>query len=287
MNQFPKIGVFYIVTGRYKVFWPEFLESFKTKFLPEAERHIYLFTDEEEEFFRNNLPADISLSYHRIEHQPWPFMTLMRYHLFMKHYEEWKDCDYIFFINSTYIFYKKVGTEILPGAEHEYLVAAEHRQSVRRKPDCYTYDRNPASKAYIPYGQGSHYYAGGFNGGTVPAFKALCESIIQATDEDLSNDIIALWHDESHLNAYLLNRHIKVLPPTYVWLQQDYKWYNKHKIIAGTRQKIYYGGEDWLRGKSDIKEPSPAASRPPVLLLILILLCAAACAWYLLAYISS
>lgn len=283
MNKAPKIGVFYIVTGRYKVFWPEFQESFKTKFLPEAERHIYLFTDEEEEFFRKGLPEDIILSYHRIEHQPWPFMTLMRYHLFMKHYDEWKDCDYIFFINSTYIFYKKLGTEILPGAEHEYLVAAEHRQSVRRTPDRYTYDRNPASKAYIPYGQGSHYYAGGFNGGTVPAFKALCESIIQATDEDLSNNIIALWHDESHLNAYLLNRNIKVLPPTYVWLQQDYKWYNKHKIIAGTRQKIYYGGEDWLRGKSDIKEPPPAPSRPPVLLIILLLLCAAGCAWYLLA----
>ena len=99
----------------------------------------------------------------------------------------------------------------------------------------------------------------------------------------MSNDIIALWHDESHLNAYLLNRHIKVLPPTYVWLQQDYKWYNKHKIIAGTRQKIYYGGEDWLRGKSDIKLPPPAPSRPPVLLIILLLLCAAASAWYLLA----
>lgn len=269
MNNVPKVGVFYIVTGRYKVFWPEFLESFKTKFLPEAERHIYLFTDEEEDFFRTSLPSDINLYYHRIEHQPWPFMTLMRYHLFMKHYEEWKDCDYIFFINSTYIFYKKLGTEILPGEEHEYLVAAEHRQSVRRTPDRYTYDRNPDSTAYIPYGQGSHYYAGGFNGGTVPAFKTLCESIIQATDDDLKKDIIALWHDESHLNKYLLNKNIKVLPPTYVWLQQDYKWYNRHKIFAGTRQKIYYGGEDWLRGKTDIKQPPPKAKISPVLWLIL------------------
>ncbi len=269
MKKILKTGIFYIVTGRYTVFWPEFLESFAEKFLPGTTRHIYLFTDEKEDFFRKDLPGDIELSYHKIEHQPWPFMTLMRYHIFMKYYEEWKDCDYVFFINSTYIFYKTIGTEILPGAEHGYLVAAEHRQSVRRKPDRYTYDRNPASKAYIPYGQGSHYYAGGFNGGTVPAFKAMCESIIQATDEDLKNDIIALWHDESHLNAYLLNRHIKILPPTYVWLQQDYKWYNRHKIIAVTRQKIYYGGADWLRGKTDIKQPPPKAKISPVLWLIL------------------
>lgn len=274
MNIPPKIGVFYIVTGRYKVFWPEFLESFAEKFLPGTTRHIYLFSDEEENFFRKNLPRDIELSYHKIEHQPWPFMTLMRYHLFMKHYEEWKDCDYIFFINSTYIFYKKLGTEILPGEEHEYLVAAEHRQSVRRTPDRYTYDRNPDSTAYIPYGQGSHYYAGGFNGGTVPAFKALCESIMQATDEDLRKDIIALWHDESHLNKYLLDKNIKVLPPTYVWLQQDYKWYNRHRIIAGTRQKIYYGGDDWLRGKTDIKQPPPKSVKiPSVWMIVFVALC--------------
>lgn len=279
-----KIGIFYIVTGRYTVFWPEFIESFAEKFLPGTQRKIYLFSDAGEEFFRQGLPEGIELSYHEIEHQPWPFMTLMRYHLFMNHYEEWKDCDYIFFINSTYIFYKTIDSAILPGDEHEYLVAAEHRQSVRRKPDRYTYDRNPASKAYIPYGQGSHYYAGGFNGGTVPAFKAMCESIMQATDEDLKNDIIALWHDESHLNAYLLNRHIKVLPPTYVWLQQDYKWYNRHKIIAGTRQKIYYGGEDWLRGKTDIKQPPPPPSRPPYgwILAALVLIAGACAAWCLL-----
>ena len=264
-----KITILYIVTGRYKVFWPEFASSFAEHFLPDTNRHILLFSDEGEKFFRDSLPSNIELTYHEIEHQPWPFMTLMRYHLFMEHYEKWKDSDYIFFINSTYIFYKQIGTDILPGAEHEYLVAAEHRQSVRRTPDRYTYDRNPDSTAYIPYGQGSHYYAGGFNGGTVPAFKTLCESIIQATDDDLKKDIIALWHDESHLNKYLLNKNIKVLPPTYVWLQQDYKWYNRHKIFAGTRQKIYYGGEDWLRGKTDIKQPQPKAKISPVLWLIL------------------
>lgn len=269
MSDSLKIGIFYIVTGRYTAFWPEFIESFAKKFLPGTQRCIYLFSDEKEDFFRQGLPENIELRYHKIEHQPWPFMTLMRYHLFMEHYEEWKACDYIFFINSTYIFYKTLGPEILPGPEHEYLVAAEHRQSVRRKPDRYTYDRNPASKAYIPYGLGAHYYAGGFNGGTVPAFKTMCESIMLATDEDLKNDIIALWHDESHLNKYLLNKNIKVLPPTYVWLQQDYKWYNRHKIIAGTRQKIYYGGDDWLRGKTDIKLPLPKAKISPVLWLIL------------------
>ena len=72
-----------------------------------------------------------------------------------------------------------------------------------------------------------------------------------------------MWHDESHLNKYLLNKNIKVLPPTYVWLQQDYKWYNRHKIIAGTRQKIYYGGDDWLRGKTDIKQPPPMPAKTP------------------------
>lgn len=61
MKKILKTGIFYIVTDRYTVFWPEFLECFAEKFLPGTTRHIYLFTDEKEDFFRKDLPGDIEL----------------------------------------------------------------------------------------------------------------------------------------------------------------------------------------------------------------------------------
>ena len=44
----------------------------------------------------------------------------------------------------------------------------------------------------------------------------MCEWCNNAIIEDEKNDIIPLWHDESMLNKFFLNRNdIKVLDPTY------------------------------------------------------------------------
>ena len=72
-----------------------------------------------------------------------------------------------------------------------------------------TYDRNPKSLAYIPYGDGNNYYAGGFNGGRTKNFLEMSEVIADRVNRDLENGVIALWHDESHMNRYLVDN-----PPT-------------------------------------------------------------------------
>ena len=40
-----KIGMLYICTGKYTVFWPEFYRSFEEKFLPGCEKEYFVFTD--------------------------------------------------------------------------------------------------------------------------------------------------------------------------------------------------------------------------------------------------
>lgn len=40
-----KVGMLYICTGKYTVFWPEFYRTFNEKFLPNCEKEYFVFTD--------------------------------------------------------------------------------------------------------------------------------------------------------------------------------------------------------------------------------------------------
>ena len=45
----------------------------------------------------------------------------------------------------------------------------------------------------------------------------MCREIKERIDADLRNRIIPIWHDESALNWYLLDKNPKLLHPVYSW----------------------------------------------------------------------
>ena len=224
-------------------------------FLPDCKRKYFIFSDSPLSYFTDSVHVEdkSSIVYTYIENKPWPYITLLRYHLFVDYYHLWKDCDYTFFINGNYCFYQHVGRDILPTPEESGLVVAEHQKSLDLHPRDYPYERNPRSTAYIPVGEGTHYYAGGLNGGITEEFYKLSLEIRDTTQKDLDNEIIAVWHDESQLNARLLHRTVKILSPWYVWPSYSKKRSIRKQIIAGTLDKNNYGGYDWLRGATDKK----------------------------------
>lgn len=59
--------------------------------------------------------------------------------------------------------------------------------------------------------------AGGLNGGTAAAYLALCRELKKRTDEDLQNNVIARFHDESQLNRLVAEMpgKFRILPPDY------------------------------------------------------------------------
>ena len=67
----------------------------------------------------------------------------------------------------------KVGDEILGD-----LVATQHPGMWFKGPDECTYERRPESTAYVPFGDGEKYYAGGFNGGLSTSWKCLRRLLI-------------------------------------------------------------------------------------------------------------
>jgi hypothetical protein len=236
-----KIAILYICTGKYTIFWEAFYRSCERYFLPDAERHYFVFTD------GKIYPADPGMV-HRIEQKNlgWPGNTLYRFRMFWGIHDQLCSFDYIFFFNANCEFLAPVGLEFLPTIE-EGIVVVQHPGFFDKTPDVVTYDRNPKSRAYIPFSQGSYYICGGINGGHSQAYLALINNLREAIDEDDKNGVVALWHDESHINQYILNHPYKMLSPAYCYPEG---WNIPFDKIILVRDKAKYGGHDALRGTS-------------------------------------
>ena len=123
----------------------------------------------------------------------------------MKEKEFISQFDYCFYFDVDMGLVDKVGDEVLSD-----LVATMHPYQSFYPKEERSYDRNEKSLAYVPVGEeGELYYAGGFNGGSTKRFLEMAEVLADRVTKDLDNGVIALWHDESQMNRYLIDN-----PPT-------------------------------------------------------------------------
>lgn len=256
-----KIGILFIAAGRYICFWKDFYKSCEKYLLTNHEKTYFLFTDAD----IKKIPANVVL----IKHDPlgWPYETLLRFETFLKAEDQLKEMDYIYFINGTMKPVAKIGDEILPSKE-EGLMVVQNQWHYKIDPDKFqSYERNPQSTAYIPYGTTRQNVIGGFNGGTKEAYIEMIHKLAENTQKDLKNGIIAVLHDESHLNKYILDKKVLTLPPNYGILEFNPLWesfyankenlkefQNDIKMIILNKNSPRYGGPDYMRGITDKKE---------------------------------
>ena len=144
--------------------------------------------------------------------------TLKRYNYFVKEKDYISQFDYCYYFDVDMGIVSEVGDEIL-----SELVATMHPYQSFYPKEQRTYDRNPKSLAYVPPGkEGELYYAGGFNGGSTKRFMEMAEVLADRVTKDLENDVIALWHDESQMNRYLIdNPPTLSLPPSYCFAEEQ------------------------------------------------------------------
>ena len=109
--------------------------------------------------------------------------------------------DYCFYFDVDMAIHQVVGDEILGD-----LVATNHFYQSRMDDASKSFDRNSKSLAFVPYGEKARsYYAGGFNGGKTEVFMDMAKTISFRVDKDLEAGIVAQWHDESHMNRYMID----------------------------------------------------------------------------------
>ena len=214
------------------------------RFIPDYSKDYYVFTDAE------NLHGEDRENVHKIEQNclGWPYDTLMRFHMFLRIEEELKQYDYIFFFNAnSYIPRKITAEEFLP--EKEGVLFVQHPGMYNKKPEEYTFDRNPECRAYIPMGEGKVYVCGGINGGKSEAFLKVIHELSCRIDEDLSKEIIAIYHDESQINRYVYeSENYKLLSPAYCY-PQGWKIPFSKRIVILDKSK-YFNDRELKQGKN-------------------------------------
>ena len=188
-----KIGVIVIATGLYldMIQDPRFdlINSLHTHFFPEDILNIYLFTD--------GIPPDNVEHIHQ-EQLPWPYPTLYRFRSFYESKDIYKDNDYMFYIDADSKIVADVSREIL--SDFTVVKHWSSKRYKRRKKIPVETDKKSTAAIIDP--NYLEYYSGAFFGAKTNKFISMSKKLSDNIDEDLKNDIIAVWHDESHLNRY-------------------------------------------------------------------------------------
>ena len=232
-----KVGILYICTGKYTVFWPDFYRTFREKFLPESDKTFFVFTDADA--IEGDGAPDVRRIYQKA--LDWPYSSLLRFKMFAGQAEALEKMDYLFFANANLVCRETVTeAEFLPRPDRgERLLVVQQPGFWDKKPIFYTYDRNPKCRAYIPYNCGRDYVSGGLNGGTAAAFLAMSRELDRRTDADLADGQMALWHDESHLNRYIAEQDpasYRLLTPAY-WYPEGWDMPFAQKIVVRDKSK--------------------------------------------------
>lgn len=196
-----KVSICFIGTGKYLNFLPKYYENIHQYFLPGVEKNFLVFTDGEGDF-----PENVKV-YHQ-QHLEWPYITLNRFEIIQKAEEEIKKNDWFVFMDADTLVVDKVTTEeffdetkILFGVHHpcHFLKMPPHNKFPG------SLEMNPLSNACVKDDADfSVYFQGCLWGGKVPDVLDMMKELDKRTKDDLSRNVIAVWHDESHLNKYFI-----------------------------------------------------------------------------------
>jgi len=203
-----RVAITFIGTNKYLDFLPKYYENIEKYFLPNTEKTILVFTDGE----LDDTPDNITV-YHQ-EHLPWPFITLKRFEILNKARKEIEEHDLLVFIDADGLVVDQITEEEffvdkpLFGVHHpcHFLGMPPHN----RMPGAF--ETNTRSRAYLDLEKikPKVYYQGCLWGGKVPEVCDMMDTIMGRTNLDLEDDIIAVWHDETHINKYLNENQDKV-----------------------------------------------------------------------------
>jgi hypothetical protein len=233
-----KILLNLIATNKYLSFLDIICPSIEDHFFPNEEVTVLVHT---------NLDLPDLSKYSRIKfvkneivHEPWPFTTLKRFEYFLSARDIILDHDYSFYVDVDSLFLDEISGTLLP---KEGMIGTIH-PCLFNGPG--TPERNPVSKACIPFGSDNRYFCGGFFGGRSGDFIKASKDIYSDIVDDLSRGVIAIWHDESHLNRYLFqNPPVVILDVPFAVAENMTTKLPESKVLF--LDKASMGGHDFFR----------------------------------------
>jgi hypothetical protein len=234
-----KVVLNIIATNKYTFFLNSIIQSAETNFLPDCEKIYIIHTN-----VHLDVKDDISkkVVVNQIEHESWPGPTIKRFHYFLMQEEVIQDSDFCFYVDADSLFVRSLLKEdLLP---EKGMVGTLHTSFYGGNG---TPERRPESKACIPVGSDNKYFFGGFFGGDSKSFIDTCYELRSCIDEDFKNKIVAIWHDESHINRFFWQNPPTKILDNYLAVPEEFplETFTNARLIF--LQKGKYGGHDYFR----------------------------------------
>jgi hypothetical protein len=229
-----RVGILLVCTGKYVQFCKKVIMSIESNFLIDSNKIYFFFSDNEN--FIINLTQELNIKYFftKLNCRGFPADTLYRYNYFlMQKYNLKLYTDIVYYFDVDMRVDSITPDDILPTIEKP-LIGVRHPGFYLPENLNGTPETNSLSTAYIsPNNYIKCYIAGGFNGGFTDYFIAMSVDIVKNIDIDDTNEIVAIWHDESHLNKYLNMNYnkFKILNPDYCYPESWIIPFDK-KILA-------------------------------------------------------
>lgn len=207
------IKIFTIATNNYKNFLNSFLNSFGSLFLPNYEKEFHVFIDD-----INYISDSEYLFKYKVKHEKWPFITLNRYKFISELAPKIENDDLCIFADIDLEIVRPIDTfhvDKLFGVNHPGNYYVDNIISLEDNPNSLAY----VDKSKLP--DDYQYIQGCFWGGTGECFLKLINCLYNNTRLDYENNVVAKWHDESHLNKYLIENFndFTILPSSFAFPQ--------------------------------------------------------------------
>lgn len=241
-----KIAIVYICTGDYSIFWNNFYETSEQYFYPSIDKDYFVFTDNDKLISQLEPLSNVKAYFQK--RAGWPYDTLLRFNTFCTIQDVLTDYDYCYYWNANTFFVKEITADVIPFPTKEQgLILWRHTLTYdSNSSEDFDVEQNPNSTAYIAPNTPCREYGGGFFGGTPESFIAMSQLLRDNIAADLRRGIIAIWHDQSHLQKYALS-HSFIEVPRYIICSEEFVdtcSTPPHAIFANKQR---YGGMHKLR----------------------------------------
>jgi len=235
------LGVLSIATNVYLRYWMDLAQSIDRHVRVFDSVTLHVFTDQAKEAreFASTL-KHCSVKVHEIEPLRWPEATLFRYKIFAEHSASFSE-DFLMYLDADTIVNRDLERDLPQQLQESGILLVEQAGSWRPRNGARlirffalhpgaifedtrkiiveggrgTWERRRQSAAFVERSLRKTYVTGAVWMGTREAMLGMIRELAERVTLDWNDGIIAVWHDESHLNWWNAHYRPRLLDPRY------------------------------------------------------------------------